>query len=252
METADPSPRPAPPSRALRVAGWALHLYTASGAVLALVALVAAVEGHVLEALWVLLAALVIDGTDGMLARRLRVAETIPGFDGARLDDIVDYLTYVFVPVVLLLTTGHLPGGVWGGVLAALPLLASCIQFCRKDAKTEDHYFLGFPSYWNVVAFYAVVLDLSPVAVSAVLVVCSILVFVPVKYIYPSRTRTFRALNLTLAGLWLVLYALILAGMPHPNRLALGLSLAYLAYYLLASAFLTVRHRFRSVRPART
>jgi phosphatidylcholine synthase len=245
------SPQPFPTSRGLRVAGWALHLYTASGSVLALVAVLAAIEGDVLEALWILLAALVVDGTDGMLARRLRVAQTIPGFDGARLDDIVDYLTYVFAPVVLLMTTGRLPGGPWGAVVAALPLLASCIQFCRRDAKTEDHYFLGFPSYWNVVAFYAVVLNLSPTAVSVVLVVCSILVFVPIKYIYPSRTRTFRVLNLGLAGLWLVLYAVILAGMPNPNRLALGLSLAYLAYYLLASVLLTTLHRFRRGYPVR-
>jgi phosphatidylcholine synthase len=252
METADVSPRPSQPSRGLRAAGWALHLYTASGSVLALLAVLAAIEGDDLRALWILLAALVVDGTDGMLARRLRVAETIPGFDGARLDDIVDYLTYVFAPVVLLLTSDRLPGGAWGDVVAALPLLASCIQFCRRDAKTEDHYFLGFPSYWNVVAFYAVVLDLPPAVVSVVLVTCSVLVFVPIKYLYPSRTRSFRALNLSLAGLWLVLYAVILAGMPHPSVVALGLSLAYLAYYVLASVLLTSLHRLRRVRPVRT
>ena len=237
-------------SRGWKAAGWALHVYTACGAVLALLATVAAFSGDVRTALWILLAAMVIDGTDGMLARWLRVSTTIPGFDGARLDDIVDYLTYVFVPVVLLLTSGHLPAGPWGLVVAALPLLASCIQFCRTDAKTEDHYFLGFPSYWNVVAFYAVVMDLSPAVVAVVLVTCSVLVFVPVKYLYPSRTRSFRVLNLALAGLWLVLYAVILAGMPHPDRLALALSLAYLAYYLLASVLLTSLQRFRRVRPA--
>jgi phosphatidylcholine synthase len=252
MRTVDVSTRPPSASRGLRAAGWALHLYTASGSVLALLAVLAAIDGHVIRALWILLAALVVDGTDGMLARRLRVSETIPGFDGARLDDIVDYLTYVFAPMVLLLTSGRLPGGPWGEVLAALPLLASCVQFCRKDAKTEDHYFLGFPSYWNVVAFYAVVLDLPPAVVAAVLVTCSVLVFVPVKYIYPSRTRTFRALNLSLAGLWLVLYAVILAEMPDPSPVALGLSLAYLAYYVLASVLLTTLKRFRRPRPART
>lgn len=251
METFDvlPGRTRAPWSR--RAAGWGVHLYTASGSVLALLAVLAAIEGAVLVALWVLLAALVVDGTDGMLARRLKVADTIPGFDGARLDDIVDYLTYVFAPVVLLLISGRLPEGPWGPALAALPLLASCIQFCRRDAKTEDHYFLGFPSYWNVVAFYAVVLDLPPVAVAVVLVACSVLVFVPIKYIYPSRTRTFRVLNLALAGLWLVLYAVILAGMPHPSRVALALSLAYLAYYLLASVLLTVLKRFPRVGSVR-
>ena len=236
-----------PTGPGLRAAGWALHLYTASGAALALLAVIAAVEGDVERALWVLLAALVVDGTDGMLARRLRVSETIPGFDGARLDDIVDYLTYVFAPVVLLLTNDKLPGGAWGLVVAALPLLASCIQFCRTDAKTEDHYFLGFPSYWNVVAFYAFVLDLPPAVVTVVVVVCAVLVFVPVKYLYPSRTPRYRGLNLGLAGLWLVLYAVILVQLPDPGPVALGLSLAYLGYYLVASVLLTTLHRFRRV-----
>jgi phosphatidylcholine synthase len=227
-------------SRRLRAAGWALHLYTASGAVLGLLAVVAAVDGRTVEALWILLVALVVDGTDGTLARRLRVKETIRSFDGARLDDIVDYLTYVFVPVVLLWTGDFLPAGRWGAVLACMPLLASCVQFCRTDAKTVDHSFLGFPSYWNVVAFYAVVLDLAPAVTATVLVVCSVLVFVPIRYLYPSRTPTARTLNLALAAVWLVLYAVILLGMPRPNLVVVGLSLAYVAYYLVASLVLTL------------
>ena len=88
---------------------------------------------------------------------------------------------------------------------AALPLLASSYQFCRVDEKTDDHTFLGFPSYWNVVAFYAVVLDLAPAVVATVLVVCSVLVFVPVRYLYPSRTTALRGLSLLLTAVWLVL-----------------------------------------------
>ncbi|HSU37370.1 MAG TPA: CDP-alcohol phosphatidyltransferase family protein [Propionibacteriaceae bacterium] len=228
-------------SKRLRAAGWALHAYTASGTVLALLAVTAAVDGHTVRALWILLAALLIDGTDGTLARRLRVKETIPGFDGARLDDIVDYITYAFAPMVLLWAGGYLPGGPWGAVFAAIPLMASSFQFCRTDAKTDDHFFLGFPSYWNVVAFYAVVLDLAPAPTAAILVVCAILVFVPIKYIYPSRTGTLRGLNVALAALWLMLYAVILLGMPQPNLVLVGLSLAYIAYYFLASLYLTVR-----------
>jgi phosphatidylcholine synthase len=241
VTTIDAAASPATASRGLRAAGWALHLYTASGAVLGLLAVLAAVEGRTVQALWILLVALVIDGTDGTLARRLRVKETIRGFDGARLDDIVDYLTYVFVPVVLLWAGGYLPEGRWGLVLAAVPLLASCVQFCRTDAKTADHAFLGFPSYWNVVAFYAVVLDLSPTVTAAVLGVCSVLVFVPVHYIYPSRTPYARTLNLALAAAWVALYAVILLGMPDPSPLAIGLSLLYIAYYGVASLVLTLR-----------
>ena len=151
-----------------RLAGAAVHLYTASGSVLGLLIVLAAFEGEVETALWLGLATLFVDGTDGMLARRFRVKETIPWFDGARLDDIVDYLTYVFAPVVLLWTTGHLPEGALGWILAALPLLASSYQFCRVDAKTSDHFFLGFPSYWNIVAFYVIVLDVSDLVTGGV------------------------------------------------------------------------------------
>src|SRR4029079_11070566 len=114
----------------LRLAGLALHAYTASGTVLALLIVIAAIDGDAVRALWLGLATLVIDGTDGMLARRLRVKETIPWFDGAMLDNIVDYLTYAFAPIVLLWTTGHLPEGAAGWAIAAVPLLASCYQFC--------------------------------------------------------------------------------------------------------------------------
>lgn len=232
-------------SSRLRLAGGAVHLYTASGAVLALLVVIAALEGHTVRALWLSLAALVVDGTDGMLARRLRVGETIPELDGARLDDIVDYLTYVFAPVLLLWTRGFLPAGPAGAGLAALPLLASAYQFCRVDAKTEDHFFRGFPSYWNVVAFYVVVFGLGPGSVSAIVLACSVLVFVPVKYVYPSRTRAFRRTTLLLTGAWLVTYAVVLMQLPAVHPLAAALSLGYLVYYLGLSLYLTVRTRPR-------
>jgi phosphatidylcholine synthase len=228
-------------SRGLRLAGAAVHLYTAIGSVLGLLIVLAAFDGDAVTALWLGLVALIVDGTDGMLARRLRVKETIPWFDGARLDDIVDYLTYAFAPVVLLWTTGSLPGGAVGWVVAALPLLASCYQFCRVDAKTEDHAFLGFPSYWNVVAFYAIVLDLSPAVVATVLVVCSVLVFVPVRYLYPSRTKALRGLSLALTAVWLVSYAVLLVQVPDPHPVVVALSLAYLVYYVGVSLWLTAR-----------
>ncbi|CCH87847.1 CDP-diacylglycerol--serine O-phosphatidyltransferase [Modestobacter italicus] len=231
-----------------RLAGMAVHLYTASGSVLALLIVLAAFDGDAITALWIGLAALVVDGTDGMLARTARVKETIPWFDGARLDDIVDYLTYVFAPVVLLWTTGALPDGAPGWVLAALPLLASSYQFCRVDAKTDDHTFLGFPSYWNVVAFYVIVLDLDRVTVATILVVCSLLVFVPVRYLYPSRTQAFRSLSLVLTAVWIGTYALLLVEYPSVNPLVVAVSLAYLGYYLAVSGYLTVAARRRQTR----
>jgi phosphatidylcholine synthase len=227
----------------LRAAGWLLHTYTASGVAVAFLALAAAVAGDEVAALWWLLLALVIDGTDGTLARRLRVKETIPTFDGARLDDIVDYITYCFVPVFLLWNGGYLPEGTLGTALAVLPLLASSYQFCRTDAKTDDHFFLGFPSYWNVVAFYVIVLGASPSVTAALLLLCSVLVFVPVRYIYPSRTSFARELNLALAGAWLVTYAVLLLQYPEPDGVVTVLSLLYVAYYVAVSVVLTLRRR---------
>jgi phosphatidylcholine synthase len=218
-----------------------VHLYTASGSVLALLIVIAALDGNATLALWLGLATLVIDGTDGMLARRFRVKETIPWFDGARLDDIVDYLTYAFAPIVLLWTTGRLPDGPVGWVLAALPLLASSYQFCRVDAKTSDHFFLGFPSYWNIVAFYAIVLDVSPTVVGITLAVLAVLVFVPVRYVYPSRTRFLQGATLAFTAVWLATYALLLVQQPDPHPVVVALSLGYIAYYWGLSFYLTAR-----------
>jgi phosphatidylcholine synthase len=234
----DPAPT-APFSPGLRLTGALVHLYTALGTVLGFLIVIAAIDGDVEAALWLGLAALFIDGTDGMLARRARVKETYPWFDGALLDNIVDYLTYVFAPVVLLWTTGHLPDGVAGYVLAALPLLASCYQFCRVDAKTEDHTFLGFPSYWNVVAFYAIVLDVSEPVLAAFLVVFSVLVFVPIRFLYPSRSGALRTLSLVLSAVWAVTYAVLLAQYPDPHPLVVAASLAYVVYYWGVSFYLT-------------
>ena len=225
---------------------WVVHGYTATGAVLALLIVLAAVEGDVARALWLGLAALVIDGTDGMLARRYGVKERLPWFDGALLDNIVDYLTYVFAPMVLLLQSGYLPDGNAGTVIAALPLVASSYQFCRVDAKTDDHFFLGFPSYWNVVAFYAIAMDLTPAVTSTVVVVCAALVLVPVGYIYPSRMLVLRTPTLVFSAVWLVLYGAIVAQLPSPDPLLLAASLSYIVYYCGLSLFL--EHRRRSAR----
>ncbi|MFN8192921.1 MAG: CDP-alcohol phosphatidyltransferase family protein [Nocardioidaceae bacterium] len=231
----DPRPRP--------VLAGAVHVYTSLGAVLAFLMIVAAVEDDTTAALWLFLAAMVVDGTDGLLARRLRVKEVIPWFDGALLDNIVDYLTYVFAPVVLLWTAGFLPDGRAGWLLACLPLLVSTYQFCRSDAKTEDHFFMGFPSYWNVVAFYVVVLDLPASAVTTLLVVLSVLVFVPVKYVYPSRTQTWWYTNMAATAAWFVAYAFIVAQLPDPAPWLVGLSLAYVGFYVAESLMLTLRKR---------
>lgn len=228
-------------SMPLWLAGLAVHAFTASGTVLAFLMVIAAMDGDVVKVLWLGLAALVVDGTDGMLARKFRVSETIPWFDGGRLDDIVDYMTYTFVPIVLLWTNDYLPDGWVGWVLASLPLLASSYQFCITDAKTADHFFLGFPSYWNVVAFYVIVLEIGTTATGIILLLCAIMVFVPIRYLYPSRTKHFRSISLVLTAVWFATYAIILRQMPDPNRVVIGLSMAYIVYYAGVSLYLTLK-----------
>jgi phosphatidylcholine synthase len=222
-----------------RAAAVAVHVYTATGTVLALLMVHFSYEGEVQTVLWLFLVAMVVDGTDGFLARRFHVKTVLPHFDGALLDNIVDYITYAFAPMVLLWANGYLPDGAAGGVVAAIPLLASCYQFCRTDAKTDDNFFLGFPSYWNVVAFYAIVWSLSPGATSAVLLVFAVLVFVPIKYVYPSRTERLWYANMVLSGAWLALFAIITALWPDPPDALVLLSLVYVVYYVAVSLWLT-------------
>ena len=137
--------------------GWCTPTPTA-GVVLALLMVHFAYQGEVRTVLWLFLAAMVVDGTDGMLARRWRVKELRPVVRrrAARQHRRLHHLRVRADGAAV----GHrLPAGdPWGGVVAGLPLVASCYQFCRTDAKTDDHFFLGFPSYWNIVAFYVVVL----------------------------------------------------------------------------------------------
>jgi phosphatidylcholine synthase len=158
---------------------WVAHLYTASGAVLALAATLAVFDGRFRDVFLLLALATFIDTTDGWLARGLRVKERLPGYDGARLDDIVDYLTYVFVPVLLVMRAGLLPPSS-GLAVGALVLLASAYGFGQVEAKvaTSDHFFTGFPSYWNIVALYLYVWRLPEVANAVLLSALAALVFV--------------------------------------------------------------------------
>jgi phosphatidylcholine synthase len=227
----------------IKLAGIALHIYTASGVLFAFLTVVAAVQGSPKKALSFAFIAYCIDGTDGIIARRLRVSETIPSFDGALLDNIVDYLTYAFVPMVLLWVTHRLPGGVVGEVISVLPLLASAYQFCRANAKTSDHFFSGFPSYWNVLAFYVYILDLNSTTTAIILLVCCVLSFIPVRYIYPSRTPYFRKLNIFFMVTWMAIYAILLAQMPDASPFIIALSFVYPIYYVAISIYLTFARR---------
>ena len=228
------------PSPLRKILAWGVHLFTASGAVFCLLAIDAGSEDHWREAFaWLVLAGFV-DAVDGLLARWVRVKETLPHFDGALLDNLIDYANYVVVPAFFLYRAELLPSphSFWS---AAAIVLASAYQFCQRDAKTPDHYFKGFPSYWNVVVLYLLALRLGPGANLAIIILLIILVFVPIKYVYPSRTPRFRALTLALATLWGVTVIAIVWQLPDPPRWLLGASLLYVVYYFGVSLYLTFK-----------
>jgi len=227
-----------------RVCAWAVHGFTACGALLAFAMTIAVINAKYRLAFLLMVAATLVDSSDGALARLARVKETTPGFDGARLDDIVDYLTFVFVPALLLYEAGLLPSG-WKGLVVAAMLLSSTYGFAAADAKTDDHFFTGFPSYWNIAALYLFVADLTPVVNGIVLLVLSALVFVRIRYIYPSRTPVLRGLTIALCVLWGVMVLQMILMLPDvPRSLLLG-SLFFPLYYVVLSLALHARQASR-------
>jgi phosphatidylcholine synthase len=216
---------------------WLVHLYTALGAVVAFLAITFIEQLKFQEAFWLMSLAVVIDATDGTLARRARVKEVLPWFDGDRLEDIVDYANYVIVPCWFFIHANLLPAqdALW---LSSLPLLASAYGFCQKEAKTSDNFFLGFPSYWNILAFYLYVLRLPFWINAFAILFFSVLVFVPLKYIYPSRSPRFRRLTNSLGSLWGLAVLAIIYLLPAPPRSLVLLSLLFPAYYALLSLWL--------------
>lgn len=224
-----------------RLRAWGVHLYTGSGAVLALLALDAVMRDAFGTAFVWMAIAMFVDCTDGTLARRAQVKLVVPHFDGSKLDDIVDYLNYVFVPIVLVLRAGLLPGHVGGLLIASLPLLASAYGFCQAAAKTPDHFFTGFPSYWNVVALYLFVLGWPTWLNALVLLVFAALVFVPIRYLYPSRMPTAQKTTYVLGAAWGVAVFWMLAQFPTPSRILSVGTLLFPAYYIAISLWLHLR-----------
>jgi phosphatidylcholine synthase len=222
-----------------RLEAWLVHMYTAFGAVLAFAGAWAVVHGYDRITLGAMFAATIVDGTDGMLARRVRVKERLPEVDGARIDDIVDYITFVFLPMLLLEAAGGL---YWSGLpVVAVVLLSSMYGFVAPDAKTADAFFTGFPSYWNIVVLYLLLFHVTPGWNAVILLVLSGLVFVRIGWVYPSRTPTLRPLTLILSAIWAAMIGAILVLWPSPPRALSIASLAFPVYYVVLSLWLHSR-----------
>ena len=219
---------------------WLVHLYTASGVVLAFLAARSIIDFDYRTAFFWLWLQVVVDATDGFLARRFRVRERIPWFDGAKLDDIADYLTYVFVPA-LFVWRGAIVPHAWTVPVAAAMLLSSAYGFNRSDAKTADHFFTGFPSYWNVVTFYLLIARWSSTVNAAILLTLAVLVVVGIRYVYPSRTPHWRVTTNVAGVVWGALMLVMLWQYPAVSRQLFFISLAFPVYYLVLSLALHFR-----------
>ena len=229
-----------------KILAWGVHLYTASGLVAAAGIAVLLVRGGdeaFRQAFALMALATAIDSTDGWLARKAEVKKYAPGFDGRRLDDLIDFNTYTTLPLLLLWRAEVLPPGQSWWLM--LPLLASAYGFCQTQAKTADNYFLGFPSYWNIVAFYLYVLGLPGWFSLALIVVLALLTFVPSLYLYTSHGGRFSTLTNVFGTLWALAGIVLLWQWHDAPKWLVWASLSFPVYYFVCSWLITAEYWLR-------
>jgi phosphatidylcholine synthase len=231
-----------------KMLAWSVHLFTATGAIWGFLTLLAIFEGNWRAAIIWMIIAMFVDGFDGMLARWFHVKEYAHGVDGGLMDNIIDYLNYVVVAAFILIKAPNLMPAGFELVGAFSILLTSAYQFSQVDAKTDEQsfFFKGFPSVWNFLAIYMMLLGLNPWFNFAILVLCNILVFVPVKYLYPSRNTRLRRLTLILTYLYGGIGVWGLLQYPSVPQWIVWISFVYVVYYVLLSIF----PRIGNVNPA--
>ena len=214
-----------------QVRAFAVHVFTATGAALALVALTYAVREQWAAMFVCLGVALVVDGVDGTIARHAKVAEVLPRWSGDVLDLVVDFVTYVFVPAYAIAAGGLLPGPL------ALPagiviVVTGALYFADRQMKTADNYFRGFPTLWNAAAFYLFVLKPAPWLAAAIVAVLAVMTFLPFKFLHPMLVRRLRALNIAALILWSLLALIALQRDLDPGPWVAG-GLALVALYFV-------------------
>ena len=186
-----------------------MHLFTISGVLLSFLALVASIERNLELVFFLLALALFIDGVDGSLARMVNVKKHTPTISGENLDNIIDYLNYVFVPVFVIYWLDFVPAGT-EIISAFIILVVSCYTFANSNVKTSDFYFSGFPALWNIVILYFYILDTDPFVNFLTICFLAIFTFIPIKYLHPFRVKRFRQLSLSVLAIWMITTVLIL------------------------------------------
>lgn len=227
------------------LAAWAVHLFTASAAFIGVMTIALIFQKDYVAALWLMGLTVFIDAIDGSLARLAHVKSVLPSIDGTLLDNMMDYLNYVITPCVFLYARQDMLPANWTLLIIAAVTLTSAYQFTQSDAKTADHFFKGFPCYWNFAVFYMFILNTGMWTNLMILTVLSIMVFIPVKYVYPSRldylteSRTLKLVYHTCSIIFAISSLFLLVEYPAISTLWLGLSLAYVIMYLVLSVYRT-------------
>jgi phosphatidylcholine synthase len=184
-----------------RGSAFAVHVLTASGAALALLALLAATREAWPLMFMLLGGALIVDAVDGPLARRLKVAERLPRWTGEVLDLVVDFVTYVFIPAYAVAAAGLMPEP-WSVLAGIVIAVTGALYFADRNMKTVDNYFRGFPAVWNLIAFYLLLLRPTPLIAGTIVALFAVLTFVPVRFVHPLRVRRLRPVTIVLLLLW--------------------------------------------------
>ncbi len=224
---------------------WAVHAFTASAACFGLLTLVSIYQHEYKTALWFMGVAVVIDAVDGTLARLVKVKLILPNIDGTLLDNIVDFLNYVVTPCFFLFVRKDMLPSAFSLYIITAIIITSAYQFCQAEAKTPDHFFKGFPCYWNIVIFYMFILNTSMTTNAIVLIILCALIFVPIKYVYPSRldylteSRHLKTIMHIFSFLYGFSSVVVLWSYPIINKPCLMVSLGYIALYLIFSGFRT-------------
>jgi phosphatidylcholine synthase len=223
-----------------KVQSWLVHIFTALGALAGFLSLVAILSDNIFLAFIWLSLAFFIDGVDGTFARRYQVKDMVPAIDGSILDNIVDYLNYVFIPAVIVYWFSLVPPQLT--LLAvALILIVSCYTFANTKLKTEDNYFRGFPAAWNIVIFYLFVIGTSQLTNFLAIVFFSVMTFIPLKYLHPFRVKEKKSLNLFMTAIWgLCCVFLLLDLRDTPTQLSIYRHFYYWLWVVLSLYFVYV------------
>jgi phosphatidylcholine synthase len=227
------------------LAAWCVHLFTASAACIGVFTLAKIYQHEYIFALWLMAITVFIDAVDGSLARLVRIKYILPKIDGALLDNIVDFVNYVITPCFFLLVKPDMLPQEYSIIIISAITITSAYQFCQADAKTPDHFFKGFPCYWNIAVFYMFILNTSMNFNAFLLSLFCVLIFVPVKYVYPSRldyltdSKILKLLMHCCSTLYGISSACLLIYYPQINNIWLCLSLGYIGMYLFLSFYRT-------------